>query len=85
MADLMLADRTVSATDLKRRGLASLPKEDTGPVAIVKNNRATHYVITAAVFERILARLEAMEDAELHRIADARMNEPRHRVTLDDL
>lgn len=85
MADLMLADRTVSATDLKRKGMSSLPADHDGAVAIVKNNRPTHYVLPAQLYEALLARLEEAEDAELNRIADSRVGEPRHRVTLADL
>ena len=83
--DTMLADRTVSATELKRKGVGSLETGHDGAIAIVKNNRATHYVLPAATYERLLQRLEDAEDADLNRIADTRAHEPRRRVTLADL
>jgi len=85
MASVMLADRMVSATDLKRRGVASLEEGGDHPMAIMKNNNATHYVLRADVYAQVLAKLDEAEDAELNRIADARMKEPRRRVSLADL
>lgn len=85
MSGVMLADRIVSATDLKRRGVASLEEGGDHPMAIMKNNHATHYVLRADVYAQVLERLEAAEDAELNRIADVRRSEPRRRVSLADL
>jgi len=85
MADVLLSDRTISATDVKKRGIASFQTDNGSPVAVMKNNRPQYYVVEAGLYAEMMAALEAAEDAELVRLAEARRHQPRVRVSLDDL
>jgi PHD/YefM family antitoxin component YafN of YafNO toxin-antitoxin module len=85
MADVLLSDRTISATDVKKRGIASFQTDNGSPVAVMKNNRPQYYVVEAGLYAEMMEALEAAEDAELLRLAEARRHQPRMRVSLDDL
>jgi antitoxin StbD len=85
VAEVLLADRTVSATDLKRHGVAAFQTDDGSAVAVMANNRAAYYVLPAALYAELLETLEAAEDAELNRMAEVRRDQPRVRVSLADL
>jgi PHD/YefM family antitoxin component YafN of YafNO toxin-antitoxin module len=85
MADVLLADRTISATDVKKRGIASFETDNGSPVAVMKNNRPQYYVVEAGLYAEMMEALAAAEDAELVRVAEARRHQPRVRVSLADL
>ena len=85
MADVLLADRTISATDVKRKGIAAFETDNGAPVAVMKNNRPEYYVLSAALYAQFVEALEAAEDADLNRIADSRRDQPRVTVSLADL
>lgn len=78
----LLADVAVTISELKKSPTAALGAGHGRPVAILNHNVPTHYAVSAAVWEQIV---EALDDAELHRICDARAGEPRIAVSLDDL
>ncbi|ADU65720.1 type II toxin-antitoxin system Phd/YefM family antitoxin [Desulfurispirillum indicum] len=78
----ILADATVSVTELKRSYAEILRKAEDFPVAILNHNRPEAYLLPAAYYERLLERLEDIEDALLIR---ERQEGPFIEVSLDDL
>ncbi len=65
--DAILADHTVSVTELKRNYAAILKDAADAPVAVLNHNRTEAYLLPAAHFERLMAHLEDLEDAKLAR------------------
>jgi antitoxin StbD len=80
--DTILADVTVSVTELKRNFSAILKQADDSPVAVLDHNRPAAYLLPAAHYEQLMAYLEDMEDAKLVR---ERADGPFVEVGLDDL
>ena len=65
--DTLLANLTVSVTELKRHYSDILKQADEGPVAVLNHNRPEAYLLTAAHYERLINHLEDLEDAQLVR------------------
>ncbi len=82
MASLILARMTASISELKRDPMGTVAAGEGAPVAILNRNEPTFYCVPAEAYE---AMIEALEDAELNAIADARAGDPVIRVSLDDL
>ncbi|WP_157015669.1 type II toxin-antitoxin system Phd/YefM family antitoxin [Mesorhizobium xinjiangense] len=82
MPHRVLAEVTASVSELKRNPMGTVAAGDGFPVAILNHNQPAFYCIPAEVFE---AMMERMEDFELNAIADARKDEPRIRVDLDEV
>lgn len=61
------ASKTVSVTELKRNLSAVLREAGDEPVAVLNHNRPEAYLLSAAVYERLMERLEDLEDAKLVR------------------
>jgi antitoxin StbD len=80
--DTLLANLTVSVTELKRHYSDILKQADGGPVAVLNHNRPEAYLLTAAHYERLINYLEDLEDAQLVR---DRGEGPFVDVTLADL
>lgn len=80
--DTILAEITVSVTELKRNFSAVLKQADDNPVAVLNHNRPAAYLLPAAHYEHLMAYLEDMEDAKLVR---ERANGPFVEVGLDEL
>ena len=80
--DTILANMSVSVTELKRNYANILKQSDDGPVAVLNHNRPEAYLVPARHYERIMAYLEDMEDAKL---VQERMGETAVMVALDDL
>lgn len=78
----ILADATVSVTELKRNPTAVIEAAKGEPVAVLVHNRTSAYLVPAATFEQLLDRLE---DAELAELVRSRAGEPTVKVTLDEL
>jgi antitoxin StbD len=78
----IMADLTVSVTELKRNFASILAQADDSPVAVLNHNRPEAYLISAAHYERLLAYLEDLEDAARVR---ERSDGPFVEVSLDDL
>ncbi|MDI3515471.1 MAG: antitoxin StbD [Rhodocyclaceae bacterium] len=78
----IMADLTVSVTELKRNFASVLAQADDRPVAVLNHNRPEAYLISAAHYERLLAYLEDLEDAARVRERSAG---PFVEVSLDDL
>ena len=78
----IMADLTVSVTELKRNFDSVLAQADDRPVAVLNHNRPEAYLISAAHYERLLAYLEDLEDAARVRERSAG---PFVEVSLDNL
>lgn len=80
--DAVLSHFTVSVTELKRNYADILKQADDAPVAVLNHNRPEAYLLPAGHYERLMAHLEDLEDAQLVR---ARADGPFVNVSLDDL
>ena len=80
--DTILASMSVSVTELKRNYADILRQAEDSPVAVLNHNRPEAYLVPASHYERLLARLEDMEDAKLVR---ERADGPFIDIGLDDL
>jgi antitoxin StbD len=80
--DTLLSNTTVSVTELKRHYAAILKQAEDAPIAVLNHNRPEAYLLTAPHYERLMARLEDLEDA---RLVQERSNGPFVEVTLNDL
>ena len=82
MTHQILAQTAASISELKRNPMGTVAAGDGFPVAILNRNEPAFYCVPARAFE---AMLERLEDMELNALADARMNQKKYRVTLDEL
>jgi antitoxin StbD len=80
--DTVLANKTVSVTELKRNFAGILKAADDSPVAVLNHNRPEAYLIPAAHYERLIAYMEELEDGRLVR---ERAQGPFVEVGLDEL
>lgn len=80
--EIILADNSVSITELKRNPSAVIAAADDAAVAVLVHNKPSAYIVPADTYERMAERLDDLELAELVR---ARAKERRIRVTLDEL
>lgn len=82
MAHKILADTVASISELKKNPMATIREGDGEPVAILNRNEPAFYCIPAKAWEELL---EKLEDLELAKIAEQRMDEPTVKVSLDEL
>jgi antitoxin StbD len=80
--DTILTNMTVSVTELKRNFANIIKQADESAVAILNHNRPEAYLLPAAHYERLMAYLEDLEDAQL---VHERANGPFVEVRLDEL
>ena len=80
--DTIYSNMTVSVTELKRDFANIIKQADDRPIAILNHNRPEAYLLPAAHYERLMARLEDLEDAKL---VQERLNGPFVEVSLDEL
>jgi antitoxin StbD len=80
--DAVLSHFAVSVTELKRNYAGILAQADDAPVAVLNHNRPEAYLLPAGHYERLMAHLEDLEDAQLVREREAG---PFVEVHLDDL
>jgi antitoxin StbD len=80
--DPILATRSISVTELKRNPSAVIASAEGESVAVLVHNRPSAYLVPAETWALLLERLEDLELAEL---VQARKDEARVRVTLDEL
>lgn len=78
----IMANLTVSVTELKRNFSSILAQADDSPVAVLNHNRPEAYLISAAHYERLMAYLEDLED--IARVRE-RSTGPFVEVSLDEL
>lgn len=82
MPHTILANTTASISELKKNPMATVAAGEGFPVAVLNRNEPAFYCIPATAYEELL---EKLEDAELNRIADERLDQPEMSVTLDEL
>ena len=84
MAHLILAETTVSVSELKKNPMGAVATGDGFPVAVLNRNQPVFYCVPAKAYEALMDKLE---DIELNALADARLNDGKAavRVTLDEL
>jgi antitoxin StbD len=80
--ETILADASVSVTELKRNPSAVIENADGEPVAVLIHNKPSAYLVPANTYKRMVERLEDLELAELVR---SRAGERRIKVELDEL
>ena len=80
--DTVLANTTVSVTELKRNFAEIIKQADDSAVAILNHNRPEAYLLPAAHYERLMAYIEDLEDAKL---IQERSNGPFVKISIDDL
>lgn len=82
MIHSVLADASISISDLKKNPSAVIEAAGGFPVAVLNRNTPAAYLVPAKAWEELMDRLEDIELAELVR---ARADEKRIRVRLEDL
>lgn len=82
MTHRVLSEITASVSELKRNPMATVSAGEGFPVAILNRNEPAFYCVPARAFEAMMDRLE---DLELNEIADARKDEARITINLDEL
>ncbi len=80
--DTVLANVTVSVTELKRNFANILREVENTPVAVLNHNRPEAYLLSADYYEQLMSHLEDLEDSKLIR---ERINGPFVEVDLNDL
>jgi antitoxin StbD len=80
--ETILTNASISITELKRNPSAVIEAAGDESVAVLVHNKPSAYLVPAAAYQDLLARLEDLELAELVR---ARVKERRIKVKLDDL
>ena len=78
----IFASRSVSVTELKRSYPSIIREAIDGPIAVLNHNRPEAYLIAADAYEKLMDRIEDLEDAKLVR---DRANGPFVNVDLNDL
>lgn len=78
----LFARASVSISDLKKNPSRIINQSEGAPVAILNHNKPSAYIIPADAFEALM---EKLEDYELSRIVQERVNEPSVKVSLDEL
>ena len=84
MAHRVLAETTVSISELKKNPMASVAAGEGMPVAVLNRNETAFYCLPAKAYEELM---DLVDDLELGRLADARVADGQQpvRVSLDDL
>lgn len=80
--EAILADASISITELKRNPSAVIEAADGESVAVLVHNKPSAYLVPAETYRRLLERLEDLELAELVR---ERSGEKRVKVKLHEL
>ena len=80
--EAILANRSVSVTELKRNFSEIMSQADDGAIAVLNHNRPEAYLLPALMYERLMAYLEDLEDIKL---IQERANGPFVEVNLADL
>ena len=80
----VLADFSVSISELKKNPSALLSKASGSPIAILNHNKPAAYLIPAETYEALM---DMIDDYELAKIVDERRNDMDKAITvsLDDL
>lgn len=84
LMDTVLTKNTLTITDFKANPKRALGESMGSPFAVMTNNRASFYVVSPELFERMIEALEEIEDAALIHERLAAGREP-VKVELEDL
>jgi antitoxin StbD len=77
---------TASVTELKKDPMRTVAAAKGGAVAILNRSEPAFYCVPAAEYEAMMEVLtEALENAELNAVAEARTGQRKVPVSLDDL
>lgn len=82
MLDPILADASVSISDLKKNPSAVIAAAEGFPVAVLNHNTPTAYLVPAKAWEALM---DQLDDIELARIVREREGEIGIPVDIDDL
>ncbi|MGV6815691.1 MAG: type II toxin-antitoxin system Phd/YefM family antitoxin [Thiotrichales bacterium] len=82
MAHKILADMSASISELKKNPMAIALSGEGFPVAILNRNEPAFYCVPAEAWESLMDKLE---DIELSKLANERMEEERVKVSIDEL
>ena len=82
MVNQILADATVSVSELKKNPMAAVESAGGFPLAVLNRNQPAFYCVPAQAYEALIDKLEDMELAELVR---QREEDEVIRVSIDDL
>jgi antitoxin StbD len=82
MLQIILADSSVSISDLKKNPSAVIAAAEGFPVAVLNRNTPEAYLVPAKAWEALMDRLE---DIELAEIVRARAGQEEIEVSIDDL
>ncbi len=82
MIDTILADSSVSISDLKKNPSAVIAAAEGFPVVVLNRNTPSAYLVPAKAWEALMDRLEDIELAELVR---QREGQEEIEVSIDDL
>jgi antitoxin StbD len=80
--EAILANRSVSVTELKRNFAEIISQADDGAIAVLNHNKPEAYLLPARMFERLMAYLEDLEDIK---VVQERASGPFVEVNLADL
>ena len=80
--NIILADSSASVSDLKKNPMAIVNGGEGFPVAILNRNKPAFYCVPAEAWEILLDKLE---DIELAKLANERINDKSFKVSLDEL
>lgn len=78
----ILADQSVSISELKANPSAVIEQAEGQPVALLNHNKPVAYIVPAARWEKLL---DLLDDIQLARIIKERENEPSVKVDIDAL
>lgn len=80
----VLADFSVSISELKKNPSALITEASGSPVAVLNHNKPAAYLIPAATYEALM---DTIEDYELSKLVEERRNDKDQAVSvsLDDL
>ena len=82
MTHPLFAATSASLSELKKNPMGTIAAGEGFPVVILARNEPAFYCIPAKAYE---AMLERLEDLELNTIANARVGQPVHQVTLEKI
>ena len=82
MITQILADSSISISELKKNPMAAVESADGFPIAVLNRNKPAFYCVPAEAYEALMDKLEDMELAELVR---QREDEDSIKVSIHDL
>ena len=80
--DPILADASISISELKKNPSAAIAAAGGFPVAILNRNTPSAYLVPAAAWEALM---DLLDDIELAEIVRQRENSPEIEVSIEDL